>query len=240
MQIASIQHLIAISTFSVYDYLHLRPGTLLDETSPLEANPKHRDDYAQTKLLQEELYREFAQQGQVTLLRPGMIYGRDNLWNPCLGAEFGDRWLRIGSQAQLPLIYVENCAEAIVMAAETPGAIAQTLNLVDDDLPTQEEFVAELNQRIPPPPCWYVSWPAMHGIAQTAWLCNRLFFSGHAKLPGILVPARLQARFKPLRYTNAHAKTILNWSPRYTLSAALDRCTSSVDLLDVSRPLPVS
>ena len=57
------------------------------------------------------------------ILRPGVIYGRDNLWTARLGiGGQGKRlWLRTGAWARLPLTYVENCADAIVTAAERAG-----------------------------------------------------------------------------------------------------------------------
>lgn len=63
MSQTGVQRLIAISTFSVYDYLSIPVGSTLDENSPIEKNPQTRDIYAQTKLIQEEKYREFAQAG---------------------------------------------------------------------------------------------------------------------------------------------------------------------------------
>ena len=54
---ADVTNLVAISTFSVYEYLTTKPGTVITEDSPLDATPALRDEYAQTKLIQEELYR---------------------------------------------------------------------------------------------------------------------------------------------------------------------------------------
>ena len=85
MRSAGIKQLVAISTFSVYDFLNMKPKRLLDENSPIESSPQNRDEYAQTKLIQEQLYRAFAAdasevaegakpiQNAVTILRPGMI-----------------------------------------------------------------------------------------------------------------------------------------------------------------------
>ena len=118
---AKVLKLIAISTFSVYDYQAIRAGEILDESSPIEEQPLDRDEYAQTKLIQEDLIRSFEQenQAQVTIIRPGMIYGRECLWHALLGAEIGgNRWLKIGGQATMPMTYVENCAEAIVAAVQ--------------------------------------------------------------------------------------------------------------------------
>lgn len=236
----NVLRLVAISTFSVYDYLNMPSGTVLDEDSPIEINPRYRDEYAQTKLIQEQLIREFEQkhEAKVTILRPGMIYGRECLWHAFIGAEFGENfWLRIGANAIMPLTYVENCAEAIAIAAEREASIGQTINIIDDDLPTQSVYVDKLKQHTPSPPRMVlVPWMAMRLFSDLLWLYNQQFLQGRMKLPSILVPARMQARFKPLRYSNHRVKQVLNWTPQYSLDEAIARSCSDAELLDVSAP----
>jgi 2-alkyl-3-oxoalkanoate reductase len=235
-----VLRLIAISTFSVFDYLNTPIGQTIDENSPIEANPQELDEYAQTKLIQESLVRDFekAHQAPVTILRPGMVYGRDYLWNACLGAELTDTlWLKIGSQAEMPVTYVENCAEAIVLAAEQPQAIGQTINIVDDDRPTQRVFAKKLFKRMKDLPRMIpVSWTFMQFLTWLLWVYNQKILKGQAKFPGIFVPAKLHARFKPLHYTNTRAKTLLNWTPKYSLDQAFERSTGTLDLLTVTQP----
>ena len=232
---ADVLRIVASSTFSVFDYLYMQPGEMLSEDSPIERDPTQRDVYAQTKLIQEKVIRDFEQNhgGQVTILRPGMIYGRDHLWNAYLGAKVSDSlWIRIGAHAQLPLTYVENCANAIVAAAQCSEAIGQTLNIIDDDLPTQSAYAKKLIERMTSPPRTIpINWTVMRLLSRTIWLGNKLLFKGRVKLPGIFVPARLDARFKPLHYSNNRAKQILNWNPKYSLDIALDRSYSNVELL---------
>src|SRR6185295_16085362 len=127
---AGVNHIVAISSLSVYDYKRIWSFSRLDESSPLESNPRDRDEYAQTKLLQEKLVRETAQQNgwRWTILRPGVIFGKDNLWTARLGIQGKKTWLRIGAHAKLPLTYVENCAQAIVAALDSPAANGGAFN----------------------------------------------------------------------------------------------------------------
>lgn len=236
MNKAAVSRLVAISTFSVYEYQQKRAHSLLDEDSPLVTAERvvNRDEYSQTKLIQEQLYREFEQEGgKVTILRPGMIYGREYLWHALLGAEFGSVLLRIGTRGILPLSYVENCAEAMIITAESEAAIGQTLNIVDDHLPTQGKYTQELKKRHPAPKLYYCPWVVMKSIAGFGWWINQTFLKGGAKMPGIVVPAKLHGRFKPLRYTNQRAKTVLNWQPKYSFTASLDRSCGDGELLKV-------
>lgn len=227
---AETTNLVAISTFSVYEYLKTKPGTLITEDSPLDATPALRDEYAQTKLIQEELYRGFGSslENRTVIIRPGMIYGRDNLWHALLGAELGPLFLRIGENATLPLTYVENCAEAMVLAAERlvepDGSLnGEIINIVDDNLPTQRAYADLVSTVIEPPKSVSVPWPVLRTAAGLLKKGNKTLLGGRAKFPGIAVPDRLHARFKPLRYTNEKAKRLLGWQPRFSLQEAVTR-----------------
>jgi 2-alkyl-3-oxoalkanoate reductase len=236
--------LVALSTFSVYDFSRARAGTLLDEHFPIKRQPEESDIYAETKLVQEDLIRTFAHRYNtpVTLLRPGMIDGREWLWNTCLGARLGDRlWLCIGARARMPLTYVENCAEAILAAVRCEAAIGQTINIVDDDLPTQRTYARALLKRMANPPRRIpINWTLMRLLGHTVWFINSHLLHGQAQLPGLFVPTKLDARFKSFRYSNDRAKHILQWHPRYTLQEALRRSLSEQVLLAVSQPEEVS
>jgi nucleoside-diphosphate-sugar epimerase len=75
--------------------------------------------------------------------------------------------------------------------------------------------------------------PLILSIANLAWSVNQKILKGKAKIPGILIPSRLNARFKPLKYTNSQAKEVLHWQPSYSLEQALERIYSDHDLLAV-------
>ncbi|MEO1400901.1 MAG: NAD(P)-dependent oxidoreductase [Cyanobacteria bacterium J06635_1] len=237
MASAGVSRLVDISTFSVYDNFNMRHWQTLDESSPLITEPENYSEYAQTKLLQENLVREFEaeHQAQVTIIRPGMVYGRDNIWHALLGAELGaNRWLMVGSKTIMPMTYVENCAEAIVQTLSAPAAVGKTLNIVDNDLPTQRQYTqAILCYTDEPPKMTSVSWLAVRTVSNLAQWVNQQILGGKARMPGLLVPTKVQSRFKPLRYSNAQAKQCLSWSPRYSLETALERSCNQEDLLTV-------
>ena len=224
---ADVKRLVHVSTFSVYDSMKIRSWSVLDENSPIERDALDRDGYAHTKLVQEHLVREHAAKTccEVVVIRPGIIFGKDNLWNSNLGMQPSARlWIRTGAWGRQPLTYVENCAEAIALAAEKSSATGQTLNVVDDDLPSQRRFAQLLASREAKRPLIFpVSWTVMRCLARSAWMTNKLLLGNRAKVPSLLVPCRLHARIKPLRYSNRKAKDVLEWTPRYGLEEAIDR-----------------
>ena len=243
----NVKRLVAITSFSVFDYQGCESGTLIDENAPLEASPTLRDTYAQTKIMQEEILRKFQQETkstEVVIIRPGMVYGREHLWNARLGIKpSSNLWLLIGGDAKMPLTYVENCAEALVKASvlRTPLGTpmkwgdVRGVNLVDDDLPTQQEFCQKLISYLPEKPrLLTINWLMVKTLSQIIWQGNKSLFQTKLKLPGLFVPKRLHARYKPMEYTNQKAKQTLEWSPRYTWDEALQRIFSDADLLKVS------
>jgi 2-alkyl-3-oxoalkanoate reductase len=235
---ASVDRMVITGSFSVYEYLQRRAWSRLDESSPLAADSFARDEYCQTKLAQERLVLERAASNglRCVVLRPGVIYGRENLWTVRLGIQINDRWwLRTGAFAPLPLTYVENCAEAIVLAAEYDGPQRNlVLNVVDDQTPSQREYLKELQARMAlRPRIIPVPWTVMRLLARSAWLTNCLFFKGTAKVPGLFVPSRLHARCKPLRYTNKAIVSILGWKPRYSWQEGIARSLADTDAADL-------
>jgi len=219
-------HIVSISSFAVYDYLGLRCHSVLTEESPLEKHPEVRHTYCQTKLHQENLVRKFAveHEWRCSVIRPGAVYGHDHLWTTRLGLARGSWWLRFGSRAAVPLTYVENCAEAIVLAAEMMQAGVHVFNIVDDDPPTQRCYMKELQCRTQPrPKVLPVSWTLLRVVSRVVWFVSKFLLGGRIKVPTMLVPASLHASAKPLRYPNTHLKEKLNWTCRYSRSEALDR-----------------
>jgi nucleoside-diphosphate-sugar epimerase len=244
MDQAAVGRLVHISSFSVYDFINMPAHSLLDESAPLADPMGDRDDYAITKILQERLVIDHAKKNnwQWTVLRPGMLYGRGNLFNARVGQKNGNTWLRTGGSARIPLNYVENCAQAIVLAAETPVADGQIFNVVDDEAPTQRHYAKLIAARTTPRPRIIpVPWTVMRMLARSIAILNKLFLGGRAKVPGVLIPSRLHARCKPLRYSNTKIKSALGWSPRYDLVTALDRSVAapnlSADVVTAARPV---
>lgn len=226
MKEAHKTNLVGISTFSVYEYLDLEEKTLIDENSLTVTDPKTRDEYCQTKLIQEELYTEFGEDNNVTIIRPGMIFGAGELWHALLGSPFGPRFLKIGSKSVLPMTYVENCAEAIVKAAERiedPSVNGEIFNIVDDDLLTQAEYAKLVSSKTDTPKSIPIPWSFWKLLTGSIQKFNSIFLRNRAKFPGLFAPAKVHARFKPLTYSNEKAKSLLGWQPKLSLEEAIEK-----------------
>ena len=92
-------------------------------------------------------------------------------------------------------------------------------------------IVAALERQTEIPSSIPVPWPLMKLAATTISAVNNRFLDGRAKFPGIVVPEKLDGRFKPFRYNNDRARRLLGWAPQYTLAQAFTRSLSDTDLV---------
>ena len=218
---AGVKNLVGISSFSVYSY-DGRRGQLLDEGTPRLSNQKSRDDYANTKLMQEDLFLDFSTDNNVVIIRPGMIFGAGELWHALLGSPMGPVFLRIGRSGTLPMTYVENVADAIVAAVvNCESAAGEVINIVDDNLPTQNEYAKMVAEHIEVPKNYTIPWSLWRGMSSGLGLVSKIAFKGNAKFPGIFEGPKLDARFKPFTYSNEKAKKLLGWAPKLTIAEAI-------------------
>ena len=101
----------------------MKQGAPLDETSPLEDAPQERyDAYAFGKLKQEEVVHEYGRTRGLpyVILRPGAVFGpgKKNL-SGRVGIDTFGFFIHLGGSNVLPLTFVDNCAEAIVLGPRT-------------------------------------------------------------------------------------------------------------------------
>lgn len=207
------RRLVLASSFSVYDWSAIR-GTL-DESSPLEPAPDlyERDGYAIAKSWQERITRRFAEQHgwDLTVLRPGWIWGRGHSHLAALGRRAGRLEFVIGPFTRIPTTHVDNCADLFALAATDPRAQGQTFNVVDGEGERIWSFLGahlrgsgERHIRIPVP------YELAFALVRFAY---STLFQRSTRLPHLLIPCRFEARLKPLRYTNRRARELLGWQP---------------------------
>jgi nucleoside-diphosphate-sugar epimerase len=223
MAVSACRRLVLCSSFSVYDYSSTRQ--ILDEGSPLHQMPHvyTRDGYTIAKWWQERVTRRFVEKHgwDLTVLRPGFIWGRDHSYMAALGLQLGRHHVVIGPLTRLPMTHVENCADVFALAAADPRASGQTLNVVDGP-----------GERI-----WSYLSDYMHATGQSGWrlpipyrlaiavvrLAFATVFRGATKVPSILIPARFESRLKPLRFENRRLQQTLGWSPPFDYQKCLAR-----------------
>ena len=224
MVAAGVTRMIHCSSRAVYDCAQANKSP--DESAPIDVAPQFRDDYAKAKIAQEELIQKYASKHDwaVTILRPGFIWGEGRTQLAGWGHSVGPLHLVVGGSRELPMTYIENCAECFALAVDQPAAVGQVFNIVDDDLPTARQF-AEMLMKSEGRGGMVVNVPYWPGflLAKIATGVNRTLAGGRIDLPGLLVPASYRARFHPLHLSNRKAKELLGWQPCYNFREAWER-----------------
>src|SRR5271165_5268355 len=213
MATSTCRRLVLCSTFSVYDYSSTR--RTLDEGSPLHQVPDvyTRDGYTISKWWQERVTRRFVEKHgwDLTVLRPGFIWGRDHVYLAALGQQFGRHHLVIGPLTRIPMTHVENCADVFALAAADARARGQTLNVVDGPGERIWRYLSDY-MRGSGQPGWRVPIPYQLAI-WVVRLGSATVFRHATKVPGILMPRRFESRLKPLRFENRRLRETLEWIP---------------------------
>ena len=218
-----IKRLVYVSSISLLDHAGHRSGTPVDETHALEPRAEQRGFYTQAKLEAEQMVQDaIRDQGlQAVILRPGQIFGRGSeTVAPAGTIAFGGHWIVVGNgRRRLPMVYVEDVVDALLLAAERSEAIGRTFHLVDTaETLTQNDYIDACRRvngtglRVS-----YVPGPVLMGAALLAGLVSRVT---RVNLP--LSPYRLRSS-RPLgSFNGSAAREVLGWTPRIGARRALE------------------
>jgi UDP-glucose 4-epimerase len=235
MASSTCRRLVLCSTFSVYDYSSTH--RLLDECSPLHHVPDvyTRDGYTIAKWWQERVTRRFVEKHgwDLTVLRPGFIWGRDHGYLAALGQQFGRHHLVIGPLTRMPMTHVENCADVFALTAVDARARGQTFNVVDGP---GERIWTYLSDYIrgTGQPAWRLPVPYWLAIRMVR-LAFATVFRSASKVPSILIPRRVESRLKPLRFENRRLRETLGWTPPFNYQQCLMRTYGAAALTGAGR-----
>lgn len=213
---------ILVSTFGVYGAAGLPAGAMIDETTPLENCPDRRDLYSHTKLRQELLFREYRDKYgfPLVVLRPGVIYGPGGrAMSTRVGIPLPGLFLFMGRNNLLPLTYVDNCAEAIVIAGGNAGDEGEAYNVVDDDAPTAKEFFRLYRQHVDR--IKYLALPYC-ATQLLSTLIERYNRHSKGQLPAILTPYKSAYLWKGNTFDNRKLKGI-GWKQIVSTEEGLTR-----------------
>lgn len=204
-----VDQLIHISSLSVMKWASA-DGAAMSESSPLEPFPEARGAYTRAKLEAELLVRRAVRESGLpaVVLRPGQIFGgRLPLVNAAVARRVGRLRVVLGDGClRLPLVYVEDVVDAIVIAMEKRLHDGEIVQLVDADLPTQNEILdtAHARERVVRVPLWIV----LSGGWVSEVLCKVLGRSSPFSR------YRLRSALARRRFISENAQPLLDWAPR--------------------------
>jgi nucleoside-diphosphate-sugar epimerase len=218
-----LKRFVNISSFSVYSTKSASNGTL-DETCSLEEHPELRKDaYSYAKVKQDQMVISYAQKLGIpwVIVRPGYVYGPGNeAITGRVGIGSFGIFLHLGGSNRIPMTYVDNCAEAIVLAGLVPGVDNEVFNIVDDELPSSRQFLRLYKKEVVPFHSIYLP----HAISYLfCWLWEKYSDWSQGQLPPAFTRDSWHTFWKKRQYTNEKAKVRLGWKHKVPISEALDR-----------------
>jgi len=224
LQHGCLRRFVNVSSFTVYTNRDKLRGRLLDESCPIESNvQKIMDAYCFAKVKQDELVTEYGKKHAIpyVIVRPGSVYGPGKKQiTGRVGIDTFGIFLHLGGRNTIPFTYVDNCADAIVLAGLTPGIEGEAFNIVDDDLPSSRQFLNHYKQNVKNFRSLYVP----HGFS---YLLCRLWewYSvwSRGQLPAVFSRRRWHAEIKRTSYSNAKLKSRLGWTPKVPTAEGLHR-----------------
>jgi nucleoside-diphosphate-sugar epimerase len=217
--VAGCRRVALVSSFAVIRAADLPAGAMFDESCPVEPDGLFKGAYGFAKVQQELLLREYqAGKGfESVILRPGVIYGPgDGSLSTRVGLQIGPVFLSLGGRCKLPLTYVENCADAIVMAA-LHASTGSVFNIVDDELPSCNAYLAAYRQQVAQLRTVHVPhWLFAFGVR----LMTRYHRRSRGQLPAIFSSEQVKSMYRDFRYSNARLKS-LGWRQRVATADGL-------------------
>ena len=147
-------------------------------------------------------------QFELVVLRPGVIYGPGGgPFSNRIGLQIGPLFFHLGGSNLLPLSYVENCAEAIVVAGIHPSSAGQVYNVHDDELPTAAEYLRAYKKSVKRLRSIRLPYFVTRMLAKTLESYHR---RSQGQLPAIITRYKAAAAWGGNRFRNAKLHS-LGW-----------------------------
>jgi len=219
-----VRKLVYISSCSVYGVAGCCPGQVLNEDAGVEPYPERRGAYSWGKQAAEQLVLEKMQEETIraVCLRPGVIYGNGGEnYNPLIGLAVRN-WLFVvftQSGFVLPLVYLDNLVEAILVAMSNPRSTGEVYNVVDPWPVNKKQYmdtlIRKLHQRVP---VLYLP----YGLLAKLVTLQEKIFRGCNRQP-LLSRYRLDSSQRPVVYDASKLARELDWRPKASFAEAVEQ-----------------
>jgi nucleoside-diphosphate-sugar epimerase len=209
-----VEQLIYISSLSVVHWAGARDGVAITENSPLEPFPERRGAYTRAKLEAELIVRDAVEKRGLpaVILRPGQIVGgKLPVVNSAVARKIGKWHVVLGDgKLRLPLVHMGDVVDAICTAMNRRLVDGQIIQLVDKQLPQQNELLRRALGR----GARIVRVPRSFVFA-AGWLSELALRAVGRQSP--LSRYRLRSALARRTFASEAARELLDWSPRHEL-----------------------
>jgi nucleoside-diphosphate-sugar epimerase len=224
LQYGRLRRFVLVSSFSVYTNRRKPHWRRLDELCPIEEHAELRGEaYCFAKVKQEQVVTEYGKNYGIpyVVVRPGSVYGEGKKEIVGrVGIDTFGLFLHLGGSNTIPFTYVDNCAEAIILAGLITGVDGEIFNVVDDDLPSSRQFLRLYKKNVRRFKSVYVPHVVSHALC---YLWEKYSQWSRGQLPPAFNRRRWHAYWKKTRYSNEKLKARLGWMQKVATPEGLRR-----------------
>ena len=223
-----VKRLVHVSSVVVYG-LDDRPGASVAESSPYGEDSDRWAYYLSSKIAAEKRAFAFWQERglPVTVIRLGILYGTPGTQFKEL-LSLGRLRLRIGSGNNfLPLVFIDNAVDALLLAATAPDAVGQAYNIVDEPQIRRSDLARRTASLTGEHPV-FLSIPPL-ALSVVARLFEWRYGLSDSEIPPRLSRFIIQSSCRDIRYDTSKARRELAWQPAVSLEEGLQRVYAASD-----------
>jgi predicted dehydrogenase/nucleoside-diphosphate-sugar epimerase len=218
----AVQGLVYISSLSCLDAASSGHGTVVREDWPVEPSPTKRGAYTQAKTSAEKTVSDAVRDRHLraVLLRPGRVFGPGmTLLTPEVARRVGNVFVVLGDGTrELPLVYVEDVVDAIVLAAETSKFDGRVFHIVDRTQITQNQVVRNyITKKAKKARVIHVPVSIVYGLAFGFEVLSRVL-----NRPVPLSIYRVKSALARMQFDCTRAENELGWQPRIGVASGLE------------------
>jgi nucleoside-diphosphate-sugar epimerase/predicted dehydrogenase len=213
-----VEQVVYVSSMSVVDWAGAEDGTPITESSAFEPQAEARGAYTQAKRNAELLVRAAVRERGLpaVILRPGQIFGGKL---PLLGAfvarRLAGRYLVLGDgELRLPLVHMDDVIDGVVSALDRNLHGGEIIQLVDTDLPTQNEILARAARA--DAKVVHVPRPVVFALGRFSEIAIKPL-----KRQSPLNVYRLRSALARRTYASETAESLIGWRPRHGVSRGI-------------------
>jgi dihydroflavonol-4-reductase len=218
---AGVRRFVYVGTLAGYALARQPDGAILDEHSEFDATGR-LGNYVRAKVLAESAVLAANNPGglETVIVRLGLVCGVGASVFPAHVCQpfARDRVILFGDGGvPLPLLYVDNAVDALLLAGSTPGVGGETFNVVEDEVLTQNDYVALLQSSANGAPR-VLRLPLI--AYYTLGLVSEIAATLRQKEP-TTNRYRIKTRLARVRWDCTKARHVLKWRPRVALREGL-------------------